>query len=302
VVVVEAAFGLDASLTVVFAGVLAARHHQGTARVDAWRVRRCADGRGGLAQRWKEQPATGMGRVDLPTGRSPDDGAVGQLSSQPTPKRLEQVMFSTQAPQIRRTGRPPGYGIVWSKSQRYAGSSQPGNRHVISRQRTKIGQRPGRHVARFRRPIPGMDERPNPRLTDHLGGQQRRRHDPATDHHHRVRPRRAGNRVGANASAIVISRNGLDSPGRAASTPSSCTGVSSATLRSSAMTCTTVAPGAAWSAAAHGYHVKMAVTRPDLSAPQRGRIKPIHPAVDGRLGLRHRHQTRPRRPPTTIRT
>ena len=107
VVVVEAAFGLDASLTVVFAGVLAARHHQGTARVDAWRVRRCADGRGGLAQRWKQQPATGMGRVDLPTGRSPDDGAVGQLSSQPTPKRLEQVVFSTQAPQIRRTGRPP---------------------------------------------------------------------------------------------------------------------------------------------------------------------------------------------------
>ncbi len=35
----------------------------------------------------------------------------------------------------------------------------------------------------------------------------------------------------------------------------------------------------------------MAVTRPDLSAPQRGRIKPIHPAVDGRLGLRHRQPT-----------
>jgi len=106
VVVVEAAFGFDASLTVVFAGVLAARHHQATASVDAWRIRRCADGRGGLAQGWKQQPATGMGRVDLPTGRSPDDGAVGQLSSQPTPKRLEQVVFSTQAPQIRRTGRP----------------------------------------------------------------------------------------------------------------------------------------------------------------------------------------------------
>ena len=62
------------------------------------------------------------------------------------------------------------------------------------------------------------------------------------------------------------------------------------------MTCTTVAPGAAWSAAAHGYHVKMAVTRPDLSAPQRGRIKPIHPAVDGRLGLRHRQPTQPAAP------
>src|SRR6476660_1263951 len=67
VVVVEAAFGCDASLTVVFAGVLAARHHQATASVDAWRIRRCADGRGGLAQGWKQQPATGMGRVDLPT-------------------------------------------------------------------------------------------------------------------------------------------------------------------------------------------------------------------------------------------
>ena len=67
-VVVEAAFGFDASLTVVFAGVLAARHHQGTARVDAWRVRRCTDGRGGLAQRWKQHPATGWVVLSCPLG------------------------------------------------------------------------------------------------------------------------------------------------------------------------------------------------------------------------------------------
>ena len=39
VVVVESPFGVDASLTVVFAGVLAARHHQAT-------VRFCRDDRG----------------------------------------------------------------------------------------------------------------------------------------------------------------------------------------------------------------------------------------------------------------
>src|SRR6476661_5894330 len=137
VVVVEAAFGFDASLTVVFAGVVAARHHQATASVDGWRIRRCADGRGGLAQGWKQQPGTGMGRVDLPTGRSPDDGAVGQLSSQPTPNVSSKWCFRHRHPRFDAQVGPAVYGIVWSKSQRYPGSSQPGNRHVISRQRTK---------------------------------------------------------------------------------------------------------------------------------------------------------------------
>ena len=112
VVVVEAAFGFDASLTVVFAGVLAARHHQATASVDAWRIRRCADGRGGLAQGWKQQPATGMGRVDLPTGRSPDDGAVGQLSSQPTPNVSSKWCFRHRHPRFDAQVGPAGYGIV----------------------------------------------------------------------------------------------------------------------------------------------------------------------------------------------
>ena len=76
VVGVESPFGVDASLTVVFAGVLAARHHQATVRFyrdDRGRANGC----GGRAQRGKQQPTTRMRGKGLAAGRSPDQRAIG---------------------------------------------------------------------------------------------------------------------------------------------------------------------------------------------------------------------------------
>jgi hypothetical protein len=203
-----------------------------------------------------------------------------------------------------------------------------------------------------------MDERPNRRLTDNLGGQQRRRHDPATDHHRRVRPRRPGKRVGGQRLSNrhlpqrlrqprprrflavelhrrVIGQTALLGNDMHHRCTRRCT-VSRGALRVTAGTPQPIGAGrhrterigatlinGARIVLTHParqlrdalvqrrgvigiqraldigkpaaiplrYHVQVAVTRPDLSAPQRGRIKPIHPAVDGRLGPGHRQPT-----------
>ena len=65
---------------------------------------------------------------------------------------------------------PAGYGMVWSsKSQRYAGSSQPGNRHVKSRHRGPAGF----EVLRFLAGIPERTYRRRLAWLRHGLGRQR---------------------------------------------------------------------------------------------------------------------------------
>ena len=74
---------------------------------------------------------------------------------------LSRWCFRHRHPRFDAQVGPTGYGMVWSKSQRYAGSSQPGNRHVRSRQRTNIGQRraTARSAAPAARPRDGSSGR-----------------------------------------------------------------------------------------------------------------------------------------------
>ena len=74
VLVVESPFGLDASLTVLFAGACAPGHRQ--PRGSFGRCGRCRNGCGGLAQRRKQLPTTRVGGVGLAAGCGPDEGAI----------------------------------------------------------------------------------------------------------------------------------------------------------------------------------------------------------------------------------
>ena len=187
-----------------------------------------ADGCGGSAQCGEQQPAAGLGGVGLPAGVVQMTVPSGSCRSRQPAEGLEQVMFSTQTFQIRRLRGPHrvGDGVVQIATS--AGSSQPGNRHVRSRHRTKSPTLP-RHIARLRRCIPGMHDGPDRRGVRELGGQQRRgQHPPPMITAGSVSAGPVG-RGGASASAIVISRSGLLPAGRGAgSAPSSCAAVSSA--------------------------------------------------------------------------
>ena len=97
--VVEFAFGFDAFSAVLGSSVLAARHHQPAVGFHG-DDRRHVDGRGGLAQRRKQQPTARMCGVGLRTGRGPDDHAVGQFPGIPVRGRtvLVQNVFSRLLP------------------------------------------------------------------------------------------------------------------------------------------------------------------------------------------------------------
>lgn len=158
---IVAAFGGDASTAVLRPGAAALGHHRPpvTARLGVG-GRTQGTRAGGHAQAGEQQRAARGGDVRVARRRSQDQGPVAQLGIAPAPKRFHQMMCAAITFEIRRVrGATVG---VWDRMVEVAlrclaVAPGPATRQVAAAH--EIGQRLGRHVTRFRRRIPGMDQR-----------------------------------------------------------------------------------------------------------------------------------------------
>ena len=71
------------------------RRRRGIVRVHGGRAQR-AQRCGGLTQRRKQRIAAGAGRVDLPAGGGPDDGAIGQFPGIPVDFLVQSELTSVE--------------------------------------------------------------------------------------------------------------------------------------------------------------------------------------------------------------
>ena len=217
----------------------------------------------------------------------------GQLPIQTIQQNvLKQVVFSTQAPQVRCTRRPHriGDGVVQiAVIGRLVTPREPARQIATT---DEVGQLARRRIPRLRRRIPRMNQRPHPRAGGDLGG-QRCGHDPAADHHRGLVC--AGPVGGSGPAPRRSSSPATVCPARPAAVPGrrAAPGVSSARLRSSAMTCTTVARAQRSPPRGTQGHR----TRRPADHPMRQRCRRIGAALfeRARIGVAHcpRHRIQP---------
>ena len=160
VLVVGAAFGQDRRGALLGAGAV----RRGIfAVLSPWRSSATAPtvrGPVGAHRVGKIRALPGWVTVLCPVGAGPDQGAVAELFVAPAPERLEQVMKSAFAGQVRGVGGSAvavGDDVV---------DVAVGGRDVAVREATgqvavadEVGQRPRRPVPRFGGGVAGMDQR-----------------------------------------------------------------------------------------------------------------------------------------------